>query len=64
MTQQAPAPASMVYWRFASEAPSGWRFGYVTVASSGLIRMGSYSGDRTGGTVVDPSEIEWKAYAG
>ena len=51
----------MVYWR-----PKGhvnWRFGYTSNANShGLIRMGRWNGDTTGGYVVSVNEIEWKEY--
>ena len=51
----------MVYWRFTSNAPSPWHFGYCTyLEGSDLISMGSYNGDISGGAIVSASEIEWK----
>ena len=49
----------MVYWRFTRDG-GAYRFGYTSAAGGGLIRMGSYNGDTTGGVIVDPSEIEWR----
>jgi hypothetical protein len=55
-----PSSGSMVWWRF--KGIGGYHFGYVTEAGNGLIRMGRWNGDTTGGTVVDPIEIEWRDY--
>lgn len=52
----------MLYWRFKSDKPGPWRFGYRTNLSGGLVRMGLYHGDTTRGPIVDPSEIETRAY--
>ncbi len=53
----------MVYWRFIRDAPSEWKFGYVTWLTNGLVRMGRWNMDTTYGPVVDPKEIEMKEYA-
>jgi hypothetical protein len=50
----------MVYWRFKGEGP--WRFGYRTVVSPGLVRMGYYNGDSTHGPIVSEYEIETRPY--
>jgi hypothetical protein len=51
----------MVYWRFKTQIPCPWRFGYCTYAGGHeLVRMGCWNGDTTGGAVVSVSEIEWK----
>lgn len=56
-----PPPGSMCYWRFKGE--KAYRFGYCTyVSGPGLIRLGAYNGDTSGGSVVDAYDIEWKAY--
>jgi hypothetical protein len=61
MIVNRPPSGSMVYWRFQSEAPCEWKFGYVTYAKGcNLIRMGRWNGDSTGGPIVSTSEIEWK----
>ena len=57
-----PPSGLMVYWRFKRNVPGPWHFGYVMIINSELIRMGRWSGDRDGGSVVDPTEIEWRAY--
>lgn len=50
---------SMVYWRFKKDG-GAYRFGFVSDAGRGLIRMGYYNGDYSSGPVVDESEIEVK----
>jgi hypothetical protein len=50
----------MVFWRFKDRGGSFF-FGYVTYVGS-LVRLGTYSGDVMGGSLVDPSEIEWRPY--
>jgi len=57
-----PQIGTMIYWRFKKNNPGSWIFGYVTDAGSGLLRMGSWSGDSNHGPVVDPLEIEWREY--
>lgn len=52
----------MMYWRFKTDRPGPWRFGYQTHLSGGLVRMGLWNGDETHGPIVDPSEIETRAY--
>ena len=52
----------MVWWRFKSQAPCVWRFGYMTDVSGGLVRMGYWHGDASRGPVVDPTEIETREY--
>lgn len=56
-----PPSGSMVWWR-----PKGsieYRFGYCTyVSGPTLIRLGRWSGDSAGGSVVDAFDIEWKEY--
>ena len=46
------------YWRFKGE--KAFRYGYPTMirGTRGLVQMGLYNGDRSGGPIVDPSEIE------
>lgn len=52
----------MCWWRFKGDKP--WRFGYATqVPGTSMFRMGTYNGDTTGGTVVDPSDVETKEYS-
>lgn len=51
-----------VWWRFKRDAPGPWHFGFKTDVGSGLVRMGHYNGDYSGGVVVDPTEIETKPY--
>lgn len=57
-----PQIGTMVFWRFKKNAPGAWQFGFVTDAGPGLVRMGRWHGDRAGGLVVDPNEIEWRNY--
>lgn len=52
----------MVWWRFMVQCPCPWRFGYSTIISGDLVRMGAYNGDVTGGVVVSQSEIEWRKH--
>ncbi len=53
----------MVNWRFKKNAPGPWKFGYVSQGpGQNLLRMGNWNGDVCGGTVVDSSEIECRAY--
>lgn len=58
-----PPTGSMVHWRFKDGMTSEYRFGYVTYLTDGLIRMGRWNGDTVGGAVVNPAEIEWRAYS-
>jgi len=58
----SPISGTMVYWRFKQPNPTVWRFGYVTYAGVGLIRMGYWNGDSTRGPLVDPREIEWRVH--
>lgn len=51
----------MVWWRFTATG-GAYRFGYVSLVGGGLVRMGRWNGDYSGGSVVDPAEIEWKAH--
>jgi len=54
---------TMVWWRpKASAGGDGWRFGYITHLSDGLVRMGRWNGDDWGGKVVSEREIETKPY--
>lgn len=63
MIQNRPPPGSMVYWKWKNFGPPVWRFGYCTYAGSyDMVRMGSWAGDSTGGSVVSIVDIEWKAY--
>jgi hypothetical protein len=58
-----PPSGSMVYWRFKTNAPGAWRFGYVTYAGGcDMLRMGAWNGDNMGGSVVSAPEIEWRHY--
>lgn len=58
-----PPPGSMVHWRFKTQAPGAWRFGYCTyVSGPDLVRMGCWNGDNVGGPVVSAFEIEWREY--
>jgi len=59
---ERPPFGSMIYWRFKRRVPCGYAFAYVSYLPSGLIRLGTYNGDRYGGTIVDPVEIEWKLH--
>ena len=45
-----------VYWRFKGE--KSYRYGYPTQEKGGLVRMGRWNGDTTGGNIVDLKEIE------
>jgi len=48
---------SCCYWRFKGD--KAYRFGFPsTIEGSRLIRMGAYNGDYSGGTIVDPNDIE------
>ena len=46
------------YWRFKGEM--AYRYGYPTPLKSGLVRMGRWNGDTSGGFIVDPSDVEIK----
>ena len=46
------------YWRFKGE--KAYRYGYATLLSAGMYRMGFYSGDSSNGPVVDIDDIEGK----
>ena len=48
------------YWRF--KGAESYRYGWSSMVPNGLIRMGRWNGDTTGGTVVDPKDIETKPY--
>jgi hypothetical protein len=48
----------IVYWRFKTDVPGPWRFGYATSGPAGLIRMGLWNGDRNHGPLVSSDEIE------
>lgn len=52
----------MVFWRFKKNTPGAWIFGYTSSVGGGLIRMGCYNGDITGGVIISPSEVEYKNY--
>jgi hypothetical protein len=56
-----PESGLMIYWRFR-QCGGVWRFGFVSDASSGLIRLGYWHGDTSRGPVVDPDEIEWRPH--
>lgn len=56
----APGNGIMCWWR--AKGTLDWHFGYCTRVGSGLVRMGSYNGDTTGGRVVDEADIEWRQY--
>lgn len=45
-----------IYWRFKGD--KAYRYGYPTRMPKGLIRMGRWNGDTTGGFVVDKKEVE------
>ena len=60
MASSRPPVGQMVYWRFKAHAPGPWNYSYVSSAGCGLLRMGNWNGDTTGGLVIDPAEIEWK----
>jgi hypothetical protein len=51
-----------VYWRFKRNVPGPWHYGWVSEAGAGLWRMGCWNGDTVHGPVVDPWEIEYRAY--
>ena len=56
-----PPSGSMVWWR--KRGGLAWHFGYVTyVHGDELIRMGSYNGDTSGGSVVSIADIEWRKF--
>lgn len=55
-----PSSGTMYWWR--GKGMLEWRFGYCTHEQGGLVRMGRWNGDSTGGVVVDPFDIEWRAY--
>lgn len=59
-----PSSGSMVWWRFKSQVPCPWKFGYVTYipGTSDMVRMGHWNGNSTNGPVVSCSEIEWRDY--
>lgn len=60
MTRRPPS-GSMCYWRVNGAAE--WRFGYCTyMRGYDLVRMGCWSGDTTGGSIVSIGDIEWKHY--
>lgn len=46
------------YWRFKGD--KAYNYGYPSQMDNGLVRMGRFNGDRDGGTVVDPKDIEVK----
>lgn len=56
-----PNSGRMYWWR--QKGALEWRFGYCSHESAGLVRMGRWNGDTSGGAVVDPTEIEWKDYS-
>lgn len=58
-----PASGYMYWWRFKRSAPGAWHFGYCTWLGSGMVRMGAYNGDTTGGSAVVALEIEWRDYS-
>jgi hypothetical protein len=47
------------YWRFIGEKV--YRYGYATMVSNGLYRMGHWNGDDSHGPIVDENEIEARA---
>ena len=59
-----PMPIKMgvwCYWRFiksGDEDDRTWAMGWPNDAGLGLVRMGGWNGDKYGGPIVDPSEIE------
>ena len=57
-----PTSGMMYWWR--GKGTLSWRFGYCTHLSRGMVRMGSYNGDTSGGHVVLAEEIEWRPYDG
>ncbi len=56
-----PASGRMYWWR--QRGALQWHFGYCTHVSGGLVRMGAYNGDHSGGHVVDPTDIEWRDFS-
>lgn len=50
----------LVWWRFKGVGP--WHFGFRTAIPGRLVRMGRWNGDTSGGTVVDPNEIETRSH--
>jgi len=44
-----------IFWRFKGEKE--YRYGYPTKMNDGLVRMGRWNGDTTGGIIVDMREI-------
>jgi len=44
------------YWRLKGNKI--WLYGWITIVTNGLIRMGLWNGDRTHGKIVDPNDIE------
>lgn len=44
------------FWRFKGE--KAYRYGYATIATKGLYRMGFWRGDNDHGPYVDPDDIE------
>ena len=47
------------YWRFKGE--KAYRYGYATLMSAGMFRMGLYNGDKITGPIVDINDIESKS---
>ena len=54
----------MVWWRFKSDTPGPWHFGWKYSVPGGLTRMGLWNGDCTHGPVVDLKDIETRPYSG
>ena len=54
----------MVWWRFKLGTNPEWRFGYMTDAGNGLVRMGPWNGCENRGPVVERFEVETKPYKG
>lgn len=48
------------WWRFRSQAPCEWRYGYPTRMGNGLVFMGAWFGTKNCGVVVNADEIEVK----
>jgi hypothetical protein len=55
-----PSHGKMYWWKPKSSI--GWRFGFCSHETQGLVRMGRWNGDFDGGSVVSPEDIDWKAY--
>lgn len=57
-----PQSGKMYWWKLKGQRE--WKFGYCTYIPNqhSLVRMGTYNGDTTGGSVVTVSELEWKDY--